>query len=258
MKWFLPSLALVVAFSAAAQEIPDLEDESVVRAALETQRAAQATRRMIESMDLPAAEKEAFLAQIEAVETIQSAWLNLIDQAEEEESRAISSWSTPNSSGSEIKSLRATVRRLMRLGEILVGEVRVIDGDTLQVEGKRIRLHGIDAPEMDQRCLTPDGYIECGYEAKQILVGLIAEEPVWCRKVDIDRYDRIIAVCESDEGQNLNQIMVERGWALAYRDYSTDYVESEEFARLHERGLWEGDFDAPWDWRAGDRRVGGQ
>ncbi len=148
-----------------------------------------------------------------------------------------------------------TALRLDRIGDI-VGEAVVVDGDTLIVDGQRIRLHGIDAPESGQRCLVPGGYIECGREATMDLANLIGHEPVWCKQMDVDRYDRIVAVCESDDFRPLNETMVHRGWALAYREYSLDYIENEEHAKLHAEGMWKGQFVEPWNWRRGQRLAG--
>jgi endonuclease YncB( thermonuclease family) len=134
----------------------------------------------------------------------------------------------------------------------IVGVARVIDGDTIEVAGERIRLHGIDAPEMDQACEWPDETIECGAIAKAALVDRLSGAVVRCEKQDRDRYGRIVAVCHAN-GTDIGQNLVRAGWALAYRRYSTAYVDAEDEARKAKRGMWMGEFIAPWDWRRSKR-----
>ena len=131
----------------------------------------------------------------------------------------------------------------------ITGTATVIDGDTLEIHGQRIRLHGIDAPESGQSCKNSDGQAyRCGQQAALALSDRIGRSPVTCVRRDTDRYGRIIAVCHQG-ALDLNLWMVANGHALAYRRYSTDYVPQEELAKHHKRGMWAGDFEAPWDWR---------
>ena len=131
----------------------------------------------------------------------------------------------------------------------LTGPARVIDGDTVEVQGHRIRLHGIDAPESGQTCMDGAGRAyRCGEVAANVLTGMIGRGPVSCRVRDTDRYGRLIAVCYRRE-VDLNGWMALEGHALAYRQYSRDYVAHENAARAGRRGLWQGRFEAPWDWR---------
>jgi endonuclease YncB( thermonuclease family) len=131
----------------------------------------------------------------------------------------------------------------------IVGRASVIDGDTLDIHGTRIRLHGIDAPESRQTCLdAQDQPWRCGQRAALLLADLLEGKTVTCRARDIDRYRRIVGICEAG-GITINAWMVENGLALAYRRYSKDYVEQESRAVEAQRGLWAGSFDAPWDWR---------
>ena len=102
---------------------------------------------------------------------------------------------------------------ILALGEI-TGPARVIDGDTIEVAGERIRLHGIDAPEMDQTCEWPDSTIACGAIAKAELADAIAGAEVRCEERDRDRYGRIVAVCHAS-GHDIGRAMVDAGWALA-------------------------------------------
>ena len=108
---------------------------------------------------------------------------------------------------------------ILALGEI-TGPARVIDGDTIEVAGERIRLHGIDVPEMDQTCKWPDSTIACGAIAKAELADAIAGAEVRCEERDRDRYGRIVAVCHAS-GHDIGRAMVDAGWALAYRRFST-------------------------------------
>lgn len=137
---------------------------------------------------------------------------------------------------------------------IIGGETRVIDGDTLEVKGERVRLEGIDAPEKGQSCRNASGELyPCGQAVIYALHGRIGEGNVVCA-IDAarDRYGRALGGC-SLGGEDLNAWLVSEGHALAYRRYSLKYVEQEEAARADGRGIWAGDFVAPWDWRRGER-----
>ncbi|TAJ37295.1 MAG: thermonuclease family protein [Reyranella sp.] len=132
----------------------------------------------------------------------------------------------------------------------LAGPASVIDGDTIEVHGTRIRLHGIDAPESRQECRRPDGTTwRCGQQAALALSDHIGRRPVTCKPLDRDRYGRVIASCSLSSG-DLNRWMVANGWAVSYRRYSLDYVADEEKARQARLGIWVGPFEMPWDWRA--------
>ena len=134
----------------------------------------------------------------------------------------------------------------------ITGKARVIDGDTLEIDGKRIRLHGIDAPESKQICYLDGRRWQCGKDAGLILSDLISRQPVTCQERDQDRYGRIVAVCRAG-GEDLNSWMVLQGLALAYRRYSKDYVDQEADAQLARRGIWATRFVLPWEWRRGKR-----
>ncbi len=132
------------------------------------------------------------------------------------------------------------------------GTARVIDGDTIDIGGSRIRLHGIDAPESGQACMIGTRRWNCGLQATAALRGLIGGRPVHCTVSGRDRYGRGIAVC-TISGADVNAWMVANGWALAYRRYSRDYVRHEDKARAGRLGIWRGEFVKPWDWRRGAR-----
>lgn len=135
----------------------------------------------------------------------------------------------------------------------IVGVASVIDGDTIDIHGARIRLNGIDAPESGQRCRDAQGRDwRCGQQAAFALSDRIGRQPVSCNPTDTDRYGRVVADCFAG-GENLNRWMVGQGWAVAYRQYSTAYVSAEDGARGSGRGIWQGRFEMPWDWRAARR-----
>ena len=140
-------------------------------------------------------------------------------------------------------------------GPTLSGRARVIDGDTLALRGKRIRLFGIDTPESAQTCRTGGAQWRCGERATRALAGRIGGSTVACGERDRDRYERVVAVCRAP-GVDLNAWMVQSGWALAYRRFSRAYVDEERAARTARRGIWRGDFVAPWDWCDGERLTG--
>lgn len=134
------------------------------------------------------------------------------------------------------------------------GVAVIIDGDTIDIAGKRIRLHGIDAPESRQNC-SLNGYDwRCGESATLALKHEASGRTVVCKGSKRDRYGRTIAVCFLD-GVDLNAMMVREGFALAYRRYSKDYVGEEDAARGALKGLWRGSFTEPWKWRRGSRTV---
>ena len=131
----------------------------------------------------------------------------------------------------------------------VTGKPRVVDGDTIHIGKTKIRLHGIDAPEMKQTCRTSKGKEQmCGQLAKQALEWLVKGQEVTCEGDKRDRYKRLLAVCFVGP-LNINQQMVTDGWALAYRKYSMDYVRAETFAKSRREGLWRGEFAPPWEWR---------
>ena len=130
----------------------------------------------------------------------------------------------------------------------IVGAATVIDGDTLDVAGVRIRLWGIDAPESRQVCSVAGTEYPCGGRATAHLRALIADRPVACEPRSTDRYGRTVALCRVD-GRDLGAAMVRDGWAVAFVRYAMDYVPQEQEARAARRGLWEGTFLAPEIWR---------
>ena len=137
----------------------------------------------------------------------------------------------------------------------LDGVPDVLDGDTLFVAGARVRLEGIDAPEMDQVCLTSSGECwRCGEEARDHLAEKIGRQFISCHATGKDRYKRTLADCKLGD-VDLNAWMVREGLALSFTRYSHRYDGDEAGARESRRGLWAGAFIAPWDWRRRDKAT---
>lgn len=137
----------------------------------------------------------------------------------------------------------------------------VVDGDTLRFgrgsDAVVVRLAGIDAPELRQRCVQRrDGKhleIPCGEMAATRLRELIAGKTVSCRRVDTDRYGRMIGICFTGQGRDavsLNEAMLRDGWAVVFRRTATEhFLALEAFARREQRGIWATDFESPDEWR---------
>ena len=137
------------------------------------------------------------------------------------------------------------------------GFAKVVDGDTIKINSKKIRLYGIDAPEKKQKCkktyltisfmsFTKD-YM-CGEVSTQKLIKKINKQKLNCNILDVDKYKRLIGECFK-RNINLNSWMVSNGYAVAYRKYSKKYVSDEINAKNNKLGIWQGKFEMPWDYR---------
>jgi len=128
------------------------------------------------------------------------------------------------------------------------GEARIIDGDGIAIGSERIRLHGIDAPEQKQMCLMDGAEWACGQAAKTALEKMVKNNVVNCKGSKRDFRKRLLAVCYVGSLE-LNAQMVSEGWALAFRQYSKDYIPEEREAQNNSRGIWKSEFIPPWEWR---------
>jgi endonuclease YncB( thermonuclease family) len=139
----------------------------------------------------------------------------------------------------------------------LAGSPQIIDGDTLEVAGQRIRLFGIDAPEPDQVCRHGGRDYQCGRVARAALWDLVAGLDVSCApEAEAPTQDGGIAATCIAGDFTLNEEMVYSGWALADRRATDRYVATETNAKNARRGLWKGEFEPPWAWRQ-ERSAGG-
>lgn len=137
--------------------------------------------------------------------------------------------------------------------EPITGVASVIDGDTIEVHGQRIRFNGIDAPESKQYCDDAKGFeYPCGRRSAEALDNfLAASRPVQCSFVTWDRYHRFVGDCRRADGASVAAWMVEHGQALDWPRYSHGaYAAQQAKAETAKVGLWVGNFEAPWDWRA--------
>ncbi len=134
--------------------------------------------------------------------------------------------------------------------ETIVGTGVAVDGDSLTVEGAQVRLHGIDAPELDQPCRLDNETWSCGRDSKEQLQALLAVGTVTCTGDERDVYGRLLAICQVGQF-DINRTMVAEGWATAYRNYCDAYVADETRARAARQGIWRSQFDLPQSYRMG-------
>ena len=127
-------------------------------------------------------------------------------------------------------------------------EIKITDGDTIILNGDKIRFSGIDTPELKQICIEQGEKKLCGITAKQILVDKIADNKVTCIKEGKDQYKRILAECFVNN-ESLSSFLVRSGYAFAYRRYSKKFIPDENYAKFNKLGMWSMEFDYPWDWR---------
>lgn len=126
--------------------------------------------------------------------------------------------------------------------------IKIVDGDTIHINKIKYRFHGIDAPEIKQKCQIDRKNINCGILAREVLVNKINNQKVTCKKIAIDRYKRIIAECFVNN-ESLSRFLVRNGYAFAYRRYSKKFVEDEDYAKSNRLGLWKMNFIYPWKYR---------
>ncbi|WP_428699347.1 thermonuclease family protein [Stappia sp.] len=149
-----------------------------------------------------------------------------------------------------MKALFAAVCAVAVSPQALAADIRVIDGDTIELNGITYRLHGIDAPEVGQSCKTSRGSNwACGKAAVEVMEDLVLGASVICEPREEDGYGRTLAVCNAD-GTDINAEMVRRGYAWAFRRYVMDYAALEDQTRAARLGVWEAESQTPWDYRA--------
>lgn len=136
------------------------------------------------------------------------------------------------------------------------GRATVIDADTIEIQGERVRIWGIDAPEGKQTCLDAAGAeYRCGQIGSMALADFIDQsQPVRCEHKDTDRYGRFVGQCFIASGHDIAGWLARQGHALDYRQYSKGaYASAEARAKANKAGIWQGSFIEPWVWRNGGR-----
>ena len=137
---------------------------------------------------------------------------------------------------------------LLTINDIKSQELKVVDGDTIHLNGEKIRFTGIDTPELKQTCIKQGINDYCGLTAKKILIDKIANKTVKCISQGKDKYKRTLAECFVDS-ESLSSYLVRRGYAFAYKKYSKKFIKDEDYARTKKIGMWAMKFDYPWDYR---------
>ena len=127
-------------------------------------------------------------------------------------------------------------------------EVKIIDGDTIHLNGEKIRFTGIDTPELKQTCTKNNEVIYCGIKARKLLIKKIGKNKVQCVREGKDRYKRTLAECFVNN-ESLSSYLVRSGYAFAYRKYSKKFIEDENYAKVNNLGMWSMKFEYPWDFR---------
>ena len=137
------------------------------------------------------------------------------------------------------------------LSSILIAsekKIQVIDGDTIHIGKLKYRFFGIDAPEIKQICEKDNTKIQCGVIAKSVLKNKIADKIPKCIVKDKDRYQRLVAECFIGK-ESLSRFMVREGYAVAYTQYSKDFIEDEKYAKENKLGIWSMNFQTPSEYR---------
>ena len=127
-------------------------------------------------------------------------------------------------------------------------DLRVVDGDTIHLNGEKIRFTGIDTPELKQTCINQGIIDPCGVTAKEILIDKISDNEVECVSEGKDQYKRTLAECFVNN-ESLSSYLVRSGYAFAYRKYSKKFILDEDYAKANKIGMWSMKFDYPWDYR---------
>ncbi len=135
----------------------------------------------------------------------------------------------------------------------IAGQARITGGGTLQIGNERIRLFGIDVPEIGQSCNDDQGApYSCGLTSLGALQRHVGNAPVICETVGRDERGDTLARCYT-HGEDLNRWMVANGWAIAHRPLTDDYVPAEDLAHHRHAGMWRGAFTLPSQLRTAKR-----
>jgi len=137
---------------------------------------------------------------------------------------------------------------ILTINQVKSQTIKIVDGDTIHLNGEKIRFTGIDTPELKQTCLKEGIKDLCGVTAKQILIDKIGNDNVVCISEGKDQYKRTLAECFVSN-ESLSSYLVRSGYAFAYRRYSKKFVPDEDYARINKIGMWSMEFDYPWDYR---------
>jgi len=146
------------------------------------------------------------------------------------------------------KLLGIMVLGLLFCNTSFADSLRVVDGDTIVLNGEKIRFSGIDTPELKQTCMKGEEKIFCGKSAKMLLINKIGNTTPECISEGKDAYKRTLAECFVN-GESLSVFLVRSGYAFAYRKYSDKFIKDEEFAKENKLGMWSMTFQYPWDFR---------
>jgi len=146
------------------------------------------------------------------------------------------------------KLLEIIVLGLLLTGNAYAENLKIVDGDTIHLNGEKIRFTGIDAPELKQTCIKEGVKFSCGAKVKKILIEKIGINKVECISEGKDRYKRTLAECFVN-GESLSSYLVRSGYAFAYRKYSKKFIKDEDYAKANKLGMWAMTFQYPWDYR---------
>ena len=137
---------------------------------------------------------------------------------------------------------------LLIYNQVKLSKLRVVDGDTIHLNGEKIRFIGIDTPELKQTCIKDRIIDLCGVAAKEILIKKIGDNKVECISEGKDQYKRTLAECFVND-ESLSSYLVRSGYAFAYRRYSKKFILDEDYAKANKLGMWSMNFEYPWDYR---------
>ena len=137
---------------------------------------------------------------------------------------------------------------LLTFNQVKSQEIKVVDGDTIYLNGEKIRFTGIDTPELKQTCIKDGTKNTCGITAKQKLINKIGNNIIECISEGKDQYKRTLAECFVNN-ESLSSYLVRSGYAFAYRRYSKKFIIDEDYAKANQLGMWSMKFIYPWDYR---------